>query len=49
MWKTPPPSAEMVFHNVENCAGLPRRVFSTKLWEKFSTLGNADVARRVVD
>ncbi|ERJ96738.1 hypothetical protein RUMCAL_00891 [Ruminococcus callidus ATCC 27760] len=39
----------MVFHNVESCAGLTRRAFSTKLWEKFSTLGNADVARRVVD
>ncbi|RGM82007.1 hypothetical protein DXB92_02470 [Ruminococcus sp. OM06-36AC] len=44
LWKTPPPSSEMVFHNVENCAGLTRLVFSTKLWEKFSTLGNADTA-----
>ena len=49
LWKTPPPSAEMVFHNVENCAGSTRHFFSTKLWEKFSTLGNADVACRVVD
>lgn len=42
-------STEMVFHNVENGAVLMRHVFSTKLWEKLSTLGNADAACRVVD